>query len=73
MTKCSTLVPAIRQPGFIVSVIYKTYTLKDLSTLSKCVLPHTDSPAPQGDSNHSRTPSNGPQIRAEDFRSQLWK
>lgn len=53
MTKCSTLVPAIRQSGFIISVVYKTYTLKDLSMLSKCKSPHTDSPAPQGDSNYS--------------------
>ena len=31
MTKCSTLLPAIRQSGFITSVIYKTYIPKDLS------------------------------------------
>lgn len=73
MTKCSTLVPAIRQSGFIISVIFKTYTLKDLSALSKCVLPHPDSLTPQGDSNYSCTPSNGPQIRGEDFRSRRQK
>lgn len=73
MTKCSTPVPAIRQSGFI-SVIYKAYKiLKDLNVLSKCVLPHRDSPAPPGDLNYSCTPSNGPQIRGEDFRSQQHK
>lgn len=38
MTKCSTLVPAIRQSGFIISVIYKTYTLKNLSALQNMCL-----------------------------------
>lgn len=72
MTKCSTTVPAIRQSGFM-SVIYKAYKiLKDLNVLSKRVLPR-DSPAPQGDLNYSYTPSNGPQTRGEDFRSQQQK
>lgn len=62
MTKCSTLVPAIRQSGFIISVIYKAYTLKDLSALSKHVPPHPRSPAPQGDSNYSCIPSKGSQL-----------
>lgn len=56
MTKCSTLVPAIRQSGFIISVIYKTYTLKDISALSKHVPSYPHSPAPQGDSNYSCAP-----------------
>lgn len=69
MTKCSTPVPAIRQSGFITSAIYKTYTLKDLSALSKRVLPHTYSPAEQGDSNHSCTPGSGYDVTGHDLTS----
>lgn len=62
MTKCSTLVPAIRQSGFIISVISKTYILKNLSALLKHVPPHPQRSAPQGDSNYSCTPSKSSQL-----------